>query len=133
MEMVNGHPRRLNERHYTPVERAIREVVYQVEALGAHVLLTDAVVLLDQVKNKVADWIELPNKPLEPRKASDPADIREKGWVVAVHNDYREKGEFRTFWLFTKHSRCIKGEGPSDAGALNQIREQIAEVERNVA
>lgn len=29
-------------------------------------------------------------------------DIRAQGWLVAVHNDYLQNGEFRTFWLFTQ-------------------------------
>lgn len=59
---------------------------------------------------------------VEPAK---PDDIRAKGWIVAVHNDYRLGGELHTFWLFTKHGRCVKGEGLTDAEALNQVREQL--------
>jgi len=54
-----------------------------------------------------------------------PDDLRAEGWMVAVHNDYRLKGEFHTFWLMTKGHLAVKGEGRSDAAALNQIREQI--------
>jgi len=38
--------------------------------------------------------------------------------MVAVHNDYRLDHEFHTFWLFTKGTRCAKGEGRSDEHAL---------------
>lgn len=51
-----------------------------------------------------------------------PDDIRAAGWAVAVHNDYRLAGAAHTFWLFTKGDHCIKGEGLTDADALNQIR-----------
>lgn len=61
--------------------------------------------------------------------ASSPSDIRAKGWMVAVHNDYRLGGKFHTFWLFTKDGRRVKGEGVSDAVALNQVREEIAALE----
>ncbi len=54
-----------------------------------------------------------------------PDDIRKAGWTVAVHNDYRLHGEFHTFWLFTRGDRAVKGEGRSDAEALDQIRLQI--------
>ena len=54
---------------------------------------------------------------------SVPGDIRAQGWMVAVHNDYRLNGELYTFWLFTKDGRAVKGEGKSDAEALNEIRE----------
>lgn len=52
-------------------------------------------------------------------------DIRALGWAVAVHNDYRLHGEHHTFWLFTKDDRCVKGEGRSDAEALDAIRAQL--------
>lgn len=55
-----------------------------------------------------------------------PDDIRALGWAVAVHNDYRLNGEPHTFWLFTRGSLAVKGEGRTDAEALNQIRETIS-------
>lgn len=58
---------------------------------------------------------------------SIPDDIRAKGWMVAVHNDYRLGWELYTFWLFTKGNRCVKGEGKTDAEALNEVRKQLEE------
>ena len=57
----------------------------------------------------------------------NPDDLRAKGWVVAVHNDYRVSGIPYTFWLFThRHSpRSIRGEGESDAEALDEVRREI--------
>jgi len=60
-----------------------------------------------------------------------PADLRAQGLTVAVHNDYRQDGEDRTFWLMTYarpgHPTCAyKGEGKSDAEALDQIRAMFA-------
>lgn len=52
-------------------------------------------------------------------------DIRAAGWSVAVHNDYRLNGQAHTFWLFTKGDRNVKGEGLSDADALNLVRSQL--------
>jgi hypothetical protein len=46
------------------------------------------------------------------------ARLRAAGWAVAVHNDYQQNGKPHTFWLFTKGNRCAKGEGRSDAEAL---------------
>lgn len=54
-----------------------------------------------------------------------PADLRELGWSVAVHNDYRSNGEPHTFWLLTNGDRCVKGEGKTDAEALELIRQQL--------
>jgi hypothetical protein len=69
---------------------------------------------------------------------SRPDDIRALGWTVAVHNDYRLNGEPHTFWLFTKpnptftpgnpfggYDCCVKGEGKTDAEALNAVRERL--------
>jgi len=53
-----------------------------------------------------------------------PDDLRAKGWTVAVHNDYRQHGLHRTFWLLTnkESGSFLKGEGMTDAVALDQIR-----------
>ena len=59
------------------------------------------------------------------RDASLPDDLRAGGWTVAVHNDYRQDGKQMTFWLFTKGNRCVKGEGLTDAEALNQVRAAV--------
>jgi hypothetical protein len=56
---------------------------------------------------------------------SSPDDLRAAGWSVAVHNDYRLNGENMTFWLFTHGSFAVKGEGRTDAEALDEVREQI--------
>lgn len=61
------------------------------------------------------------------------SDIRGRGWVVAVHNDYRLGGTPMTFWLFTNGDRCVKGEASTDAGALNQVVSEIARLERKEA
>lgn len=57
--------------------------------------------------------------------AASPDDIRAAGWGVAIHNDYRLGGLHNTFWLFVKDGFAMKGEGMSDAAALNEVRTQI--------
>lgn len=59
--------------------------------------------------------------------AGSPDDIRALGWAVAVHNDYKLNGVKHTFWLFTKGDRNVKGEGLTDAEALNEVRSALAE------
>ena len=56
----NGFPRRHRIDLHTPAEAAIYQAILEVELAGAHPLLTDAVVLLQQAKDKVADFVELP-------------------------------------------------------------------------
>lgn len=58
-----------------------------------------------------------------------PDDLRAAGWTVAVHNDYRQNGEAHTFWLFTRGTRAVKGEGRTDAEALNNARRTLSELE----
>lgn len=61
-----------------------------------------------------------------PAATVDPLDeLRARGWMAAVHNDYRLNGQFNTFWLFTHPcGRWVKGEGPTDAIALKQCLDQ---------
>jgi hypothetical protein len=56
----NGSPRRIRIDLYTPAETAIRNAVLAVEEAGCHPFLTEAVNLLQQAKEKVADYVELP-------------------------------------------------------------------------
>lgn len=51
--------------------------------------------------------------------------LRAHGWMVAVHNDYRQEGKVFTFWLFTKGGSALKGEGPSDLAALKAVVGQL--------
>lgn len=51
-------PRRIRMDQWTPAERAIYDAVQAVEAAGAHPLLTDAVILLGQAREKVADYVD---------------------------------------------------------------------------
>lgn len=49
--------------------------------------------------------------------------LRQNGWMVAVHNDYRQNGVLSTFWLFThqESGRFVKGEGLTDDEAVGQV------------
>lgn len=58
-------------------------------------------------------------------------ELRARGFMVAVHNDYRTNtsagdNQVWTFWLLTHaNGRFFKGEGPSDAEALWDIRVKV--------
>ena len=56
-------------------------------------------------------------------------DLRIRGWMVAVHNDYKLRGRFYTFWLFTKGDVCVKGEGSTDTIALDIIVRKVLSLE----
>jgi hypothetical protein len=51
-------PRRNQLDRNTPAELAIREAMLAVEEAGCDVLLTDAVNLLSQAREKVADYVD---------------------------------------------------------------------------
>lgn len=51
-------PRRACVDQFTSAEKAIFDALQEVEKLGADGLLTDAVILLGEAQNKVADWLE---------------------------------------------------------------------------
>lgn len=56
-------------------------------------------------------------------------ELRENGWRVAVHNDYRLNGQDMTFWLLTHEAGLyIKGEGSTDAEALHECETQARRI-----
>jgi hypothetical protein len=58
--------------------------------------------------------------------------LRERGWRVAVHNDYALRGKSMTFWLFTHASgHWIKGEGETDTDALAQCFETANDLQKS--
>lgn len=56
----DGIARRCDLTLMTPAELKIRDAVEAVEEMCAHPLLTEAVNLLQAAKDKVADFVELP-------------------------------------------------------------------------
>lgn len=58
MTNASEFPRRNQLDQLTPAETAIHQAIQAVEAVGAHPLLTDAVILLGQAKDKVSDYID---------------------------------------------------------------------------
>ena len=57
--MSNEIPRRMRVDLYTPAEKAIHDAIAEVEKAGAHTRLTDAVILLSQAKDAVADFVDI--------------------------------------------------------------------------
>lgn len=55
-----SEPRRADITNQTPAEHAIRSAASAVDALGTDSLLSEALVLLDQARNKVADYVDRP-------------------------------------------------------------------------
>jgi len=51
-------PRRVDTLRHTPAEAAIHNAILAVEAVGADPLLTDAVLLLSEAQEKVADFVD---------------------------------------------------------------------------
>ncbi len=55
--------------------------------------------------------------------------LRARGWMVAVHNDYTRGSTRFTFWLLTRGVHFIKGEGVTDDDALHECIGQEAEID----
>ncbi len=55
-------PRRIDVNRMSPGELAIRNAMIAVEQMGAHELLTDAILLLADAQFKVADYVDLKEK-----------------------------------------------------------------------
>jgi len=47
--------------------------------------------------------------------------LRAQGWRVAVHNDYMLDGVLHTFWGMTRGHVFVRGEGKTDAAALEEV------------
>lgn len=58
MEESNEPMRRNNLDVMAPAEKAIYDAMQEVEKVGAHYLLTEAVNLLSQAREKVADYVD---------------------------------------------------------------------------
>jgi hypothetical protein len=62
-------------------------------------------------------------------------ELRQDGWMVAIHNDYWQNGKLYTFWLVTnRDGRYFKGESSmehgGDVSALNTIKNAIAKLQQ---
>ena len=122
---------------------------YAVACRRSHPHLSDDLIrVIDEIVvgrtpgNVPLAWEDPSSTPLADLRAANesirfgldgsPFDIRGQGWDVAVHNDYTLDGRPHTFWLFTKGDRCAKGEGQTDADALNEVREEVMRIEREL-
>lgn len=57
-EVENPFPRRNRRDKWTPAETAIHNALEVVEMAGAHILLTDAIIKLNEARELVADFVE---------------------------------------------------------------------------
>jgi hypothetical protein len=74
-------PRRIQLLRLTPAEKAIADAVQAVEDVGAHPWLTDAVILLQQARDKVADYVD----QIKPAASELPSSERDEGaWEYAI-------------------------------------------------
>jgi len=55
---LDDFPRRNRLEKMVPAEIAIREAMLKVEEMGAHLLLTEAIVLLQEARDAVGDYVD---------------------------------------------------------------------------
>lgn len=100
MKMIDGFPRRNRLDLLTPAEKSIRAAVDAVEVAGCDPLLTDAVVLLGQAQDKVADFVEKAEPKKQPKLITAP-DERNRCCVL---NEADERCIFPAkFWIGQNH------------------------------
>lgn len=60
----NGIPRRVNEPYLSKTEKRILDTIRDIEKFETNPLLTDAIVLLTEVKDIISDYVDLdyPNR-----------------------------------------------------------------------
>lgn len=86
--MTDEIPRRARLERLTPAELAIRDAVVAVEAAGADERLTRAVMLLQEARDRVADWVDsVPVGP--PVVADDLSAMRPKPLELLCHSEHR--------------------------------------------
>ena len=56
MNTINETPRRIRIDLFTPAEKAIYDAMQEVEKMPADIRLTEATILLDKAREKVADF-----------------------------------------------------------------------------
>jgi hypothetical protein len=136
VRVMQGHPRasdgtataelRAVENRLTSANARIAQLEEQISTRGrAELVLKEARIRLGLGPD---DAILMPLKEAVDRSLGTLGILgrfRAAGWVVAVHNDYRQDGEARTFWLFSKDGRCVKGEGKTDYDALVDVDRNI--------
>jgi hypothetical protein len=99
MQIVRDWPRRNRLELLTPAEIAIRAAISAVEAAGADTLLTDAIVLLGQAKEKVADYAE---KSGEVPELAEYDPQEDASWRQTLCVGWRKKEDAVTkgeYWL----------------------------------
>lgn len=96
-------PRRSQIQKLTPAELKIRNLVWEIEELGAHPLLTDTVCLLQDARNKLADWID----------AGEPGSA--KSFLAAQRNASVEEPKDKVYTdndlVYAAYCRCLCGAG----------------------
>jgi hypothetical protein len=79
----------------------------------------------DSAGSKIADILRLDKAKMDTKKRSLTSMLRllrEAGWMVAVHNDYRQDGKLFTFWMFTHTcGKFLKGEAERDEDAVGLV------------
>ena len=71
-------PRRNSIQHFHPVEKALYEINSSIEAMGASTSLTNAVILVHQARNAVADHLEgVLGEPVKPQTWRDRLNAEE--------------------------------------------------------
>ena len=71
------------------------------------------------------------NESLQYRNSDDAlAYMHDKGWSVAIYNDYKQDNQPYYFWIFTRGYSAVKGEAPNLLNAIQKCIHQSLIVEK---
>ena len=127
--MMNDQDRKKFQNAYDDASPEAQEKIQAVlrEYGITHRNLTEAET--DEAGEKLAEILRLDKAKREGQRRSLTSMLRilrENGWMVGVHNDYRQDGKLMTFWLFTHPSgRWLKGEGERDEDAVFDVYSKL--------
>lgn len=140
-------PRRIRMDNWTPAETAIYQAMQKVEEAGADVRLTDAVILLQQAREMVADYVDgvEARPPAAPQPATPPAGEAEYSastylkrsieaattddWDLANWNDVRIRPAILEAMEKYAHAHTAKAVADCKRGLMERVDAEIARLD----
>lgn len=95
---MNDIPRRAYVQKWTAPERAIKDAVRAVEAAGAHPLLTDAIILLQQAFEKIADYTDQATPDENPEMSENNRSLLQRHLDKTIEERAEAQEAAETYW-----------------------------------
>lgn len=119
----DGFPRRSDLLLLTPIECEIRNAQQSVEAAGAHPLLTEVSNLLGAARDKMADFVELPENQNAPIAVPAEPEERMLKWFTFNHLPVPLRTVSSFFWDAACKICAVVPGGPERTVSLRKLLE----------